>query len=90
MNQSKIMISNLSCNGCANTITKNLSAIEGVEVVDISFENNEVSINHAESVNRNILLDKLRSLGYPEISEKNGLVTQIKSVGSCMVGKMSG
>ncbi len=89
MEMNKINIANLSCNGCVNTITKKLSAIEGVENVAVSLETSEVTVNHNKTVDRQILTEKLRALGYPEATEKNGLLTHIKSVGSCMVGRIT-
>ncbi|MFT4833414.1 MAG: copper chaperone [Marinoscillum sp.] len=89
MEINRINIANLSCNGCVNTITKKLSAIDGVENVTVSLETSVVTVNHAGNVDRSLLTEKLRSLGYPEATEKNGLLTHIKSVGSCMAGRIT-
>ncbi len=89
MTTEKINIANLSCKGCVNTITKKLSSIAGVESVSVKLETSEVSVGHSSLVDRAMLIDKLRSLGYPEATEQNGLFAQIKSVGSCMVGRIS-
>lgn len=89
MKTENITIANLSCSGCVNTITKKLNAIAGVEKVEIDLETNNVSVNHIESVNREQLTQMLLSIGYPEATEKNGLLTQLKSVTSCLTGKFS-
>ena len=89
METTQIIIANLSCGGCVNTINKQLNAMEGVEKVDVNLETNIVSINHLESLDRSKLTQKLLSIGYPEATEKNGLLTQLKSLTSCVKGKLT-
>jgi copper chaperone CopZ len=89
MQAENIVIANLSCGGCINTITKRLTAISGVENVEIDLETSIVSINHNERVSREQLTETLLAIGYPEASEKNGLLTQLKSITSCLTGKIS-
>jgi copper chaperone len=89
METENITIANLSCNGCVNTITKKLTSIKGVETVKVDLETNNVSINHNEIVSRKQLTEMLLSIGYPEATEKNGLLTQLKSIKSCLTGKLT-
>ena len=89
MKTEHITIANLSCGGCVNTITKKLTAIAGVEKVEVHLKTNNVTVNHNETVNREQLTQMLLSIGYPEATEKNGLLTQLKSVTSCLTGKLS-
>ena len=89
MQTEKITIANLSCGGCVNTITKKLTAIAGVEEVNVDLETNNVSVNHNESVSREQITQTLLSIGYPEATEKNGLLTQLKSITRCLTGKLS-
>ncbi len=89
MKTESITIANLSCSGCVNTITKKLTAISGVEKVAVDLETNSVSVNHNEMVNREQLTQMLLSIGYPEATEKNGLLTQLKSISSCLTGKLT-
>lgn len=88
MTTEHITIANLSCNGCVNTITKKLMILPGIKTVEVNLETNTVSVGHIESVDRNLLIETLLSLGYPEATAKNGLLTQLKSVTSCLTGKM--
>lgn len=85
----KIIIANLKCSGCENTIKNKLSEIEGVESVIVNQEEDSVTINYDGIVAREIFTKKLHSLGYPEATEENGLLLQLKSYASCMVGRMS-
>jgi copper chaperone CopZ len=89
MQTENITIANLSCGGCVNTITKKLTAVAGVEKVNVDLETNIVSVNHNTAVSREQLTETLLSIGYPEATEKNGLLTKLKSITSCMTGKLS-
>lgn len=89
METESITIANLSCGGCVNTITKKLTSITGVEKVGVDLETNSVSVKHNEAVKREQLTQMLLSIGYPEATEKNGLLTQLKSISSCLTGKIS-
>lgn len=89
METDQILIANLSCNGCVNTITKKIGEIEGIEKVIVSLEDHQVSILHQEKVTRDQLTDRLKSLGYPEVTDKNDLLTHLRSVGSCLSGRIS-
>jgi copper chaperone CopZ len=89
MKTENLTITNLSCDGCVNTITKKLSAISGVEKVEVDLKTNSVTVNHNELVSKEQISQMLLSIGYPEATEKNGLLTQLKSVTSCLTGKFS-
>lgn len=89
MKTENLTIANLSCNGCVKTITKTLKSMVGVEDVNIDLETSLVSVNHNETVSRDDLKSMLLSIGYPEASEANGLLTHLKSVTSCLTGKFS-
>ena len=87
MRSDEIIVANLKCNGCAATIKNEILKIEGVKAVEVQKENDLVKIT-SENVERKLLTDTLFSLGYPEATEKNGLLMQLKSYTSCMIGKM--
>lgn len=89
MKTEKIIIANLKCSGCEKTIKNKLSEIEGVDSVVVNHEEDSVTINYNGNVSRDMLTEKLHSLGYPEATEENGLLLQLKSYASCMVGRMS-
>jgi copper chaperone CopZ len=89
METENITIANLSCDGCVNTIIKKLTGIIGVEKVGVDLETNIVSVNQNGNVKREQLTQMLASIGYPEATEKNGLLTQLKSITSCLTGKIS-
>jgi copper chaperone len=86
-----IQIENLKCGGCANTITKGLSAMDGVTDVVVHNDTNQVSLT-ADEVLRPAVLEKLRSMGYPETGSVSGLASGIataKSFVSCAIGRVT-
>ena len=89
MKTEKILIANLKCSGCENTIKNKLSEIEGVENVSVNHQEGSVTIISSEKVERKTLTDKLHSLGYPEATEENGLLLQLKSYASCKIGRIN-
>lgn len=89
MKSEKIIIANLKCHGCENTIKNKLTEIGGVEKVEVNHDEDSVTISYEGDLDRKIFTDKLHSLGYPEATEENGLLLQLKSYASCMVGRLS-
>ncbi len=88
MKTEEIKIANLKCGGCASTINKELLALNGVDDVKVNKETDSVTITYKDEV-RPSILERLLQLGYPEATEKNGLLLQLKSYSSCMIGKIN-
>ena len=88
MKTEEIIVANVKCAGCATTIKKELPNIKGVYTVGVDVENDKINITY-DDVDREVIIKKLHSLGYPEATEKNGLLLQLKSYTSCMIGKFS-
>jgi copper chaperone len=90
MRTETIIVANLKCNGCASSIKKELSKIPGVQDVAVDVEQDKVVVTYEENdETRPKVIHSLHSLGYPEATEKNGLLLQLKSYTSCMIGKMN-
>lgn len=87
MKTERIRVANMKCGGCATTIKEKLMAIEGVNTVDVDLEGDAVTVDCEESTKREDLVDKLYSIGYPEATKENGLLLQLKSFGSCVIGR---
>lgn len=84
-----LVIQNLKCHGCANTITTKLSQLEGISDVVVNNETECVSFTYE---NETCLLEAkslLHNLGYPAIGEKNALTTKAKSFVSCAIGRIN-
>ena len=88
MKTEEIIVANIKCNGCATTIKNELLKIDGIKEVVVNIEKDSVNLSY-ENVERDIIINKLQSFGYPEATEKNGLLLQLRSYTSCMVGKIN-
>ncbi|MDP2388034.1 MAG: heavy metal-associated domain-containing protein [Bacteroidota bacterium] len=89
MKTEKIVIANLKCGGCENTIKTRLSEIEGVKDVSVNQDEDSVTVTYDGKATREDFTQKLHSLGYPEATEENGLLLQLKSYASCIVGRIN-
>lgn len=88
MKTEEIKIANLKCGGCASTIKKELLELDGVNDVKVDNNSDSVTITYKDEV-RETILHRLHQLGYPEATEKNGLLLQLKSYSSCMIGRIN-
>ena len=82
-----ILVENIKCGGCMNSIKSALMKMDGVEQVEISKEEDKVSLM-GEMMNRDQIILKLAALGYPE-KGNNSLLSKAKSMVSCAVGRIS-
>ena len=89
MKEEKIIIANLKCSGCEETIKNQLYKVAGVESVVVNHDEDSVTISHDGTSTREDFTQMLHSLGYPEATEENGLLLQLKSYASCMVGRIN-
>ncbi len=79
-------VENIKCGGCMNSIKKALLKIEGVTGAEINKEIDTVIVSG--KVNRELIVDKLNDLGYPE-KGNNTLVRKAKSFANCAIGRMT-
>lgn len=89
MNIEKIKIANLKCSGCENTIKSRLSEIPGTDKVLVDREDDSITLYFNDPATREDYTHKLHQLGYPEATEENGLLMQLKSYASCMIGRLT-
>lgn len=89
MNTEKIVIENLKCHGCANTIRREVSKLEGVDSVNVGMEDSSVTVSYDENkLGKDEILRRLAKIGYPE-KGNNTFVSEVKSYVSCAMGRMS-
>lgn len=85
----KLEIQNLKCGGCAHTITTKISAFENVSEVAVNVETSEISFGYDTEATLELVVEKLKQLGYPvEGADNNGLL-KAKSFVSCAIGKVT-
>jgi copper chaperone len=85
----EIKVQNLKCGGCASTITKRLSAMDGVFNIEVLKEESKVVFEVQEGTLIEVVKQALHLLGYPEEDSENTFSTQAKSYVSCMIGKLN-
>lgn len=83
-----IIVANLKCTGCAATISSQISKVEGVSNVLVDPDKDLVQVDYETEEVRPVIIANLKKLGYPEATEENGLLMQVKSYASCMIGKL--
>lgn len=86
--EKKVIVQNLKCGGCANTITKKLSELEGIETISVDKDIAEVTMNGTEQALTRAE-ERLSELGYPVEGESNSILQKGKSFVSCATGRMS-
>ncbi len=87
----EIIVENIKCGGCANTITTKLKELEGVNDVSVNIEEGKVSIDGNEA-ERDTYIAALAGMGYPEVDSVQGLGSvgaKAKSFVSCAIGRMN-
>lgn len=87
----QIEIDNLKCGGCEKSIIKGLSAMP--EVADLVVDREQQMVRFAGAASdRDAVVQKLRSMGYPEKGSLAGMkagMANAKSFVTCAVGRMS-
>ncbi|MBT8264603.1 MAG: heavy-metal-associated domain-containing protein [Muriicola sp.] len=84
-----LIIQNLKCGGCANTVISRLSELEDINDIEVSNEDNSVSFSYSYEENLNEAISLLSKLGYPVVGEENTLGKKAKSFVSCAIGRMN-
>lgn len=86
--RTSIIVQNLKCGGCANTITSKLSLLKNVTNILVDIESSTVSFVAENSNDAIRVKEKLKTLGYPSIEDANGVLSKAKSFVSCATGKI--
>lgn len=87
MIKEKIIVDNLKCGGCKNTILKKVNDIKGVSNATVDIETSEVTFERADNVALENVLNVLSKLGYPKQGTTNTF-QKAKSYMSCMIGRV--
>ncbi len=87
--KTSIIVQNLKCGGCANTITNNIATITNISKVEVDVTESIVTFNSIDAEDAQKVKEKLKSLGYPSVEDSNSFTSKAKSFVSCATGKMS-
>ncbi len=90
--RTRLILDNIKCGGCANTITKALNNL-GLENVIVDPESSFVEVDNPQDPTKlHKAIANLKGLGYPLIDTEDGLkavALKARSYLSCALGKMS-
>lgn len=86
--QDSIIVENIKCGGCANSIKTELSKLVDITNIDVDIENGTIKYEHSEAFEKEILVSKLSKMGYPPQGEGN-MAQKAKSYVSCMIGRVT-
>ena len=87
----QVEVENIKCGGCENSIVKGINSVAQVSNLVIDREKQLVSFSGEASIKQTVI-DKLRSMGYPEKGSVAGLaagITNAKSFVRCAIGRMT-
>jgi copper chaperone CopZ len=87
--ETKVIVQNLKCGGCANTISNQLNALNNISNINVQPEDSSVSFAYSNENDFILVKDKLKQLGYPVAGEANSYFNKAKSFVSCATGKMN-
>ena len=87
--KTSIIVQNLKCGGCANTISTKLSDIKNISDIKVHVDESKVSFNYINEADALAVKEKLKNIGYPSVEDDNNLVSKAKSFDSCATGKFS-
>jgi len=89
--QKTFKVKNVKCEGCAGTLIKSLKDEFGEVTVNLEVEPREITLDIEDGQEEALKL-KLRSLGYPLVTDKlnsfQTVGTTAKSFVSCAIGKI--
>lgn len=85
-----VQVENIKCGGCANTIRKRLTEIDGVSGAEVVVEQGLVQVEANEAL-RPTVVAALAKSGYPESGTVQGVASlkaKATSFVSCAIGRM--
>jgi copper chaperone CopZ len=85
--KTSVIVQNLRCNGCANTIASKLSEIKNITNIEVDIDASNIQFDCIEPEDILQVKNKLKALGYPEADDANSLLYKAKSLVSCATGK---
>jgi copper chaperone len=71
MTTEQFQVPGVSCQHCVNAITKEVSALPGVQRVQVALDNKTVTVEHGEQVNTDQIVAAINEAGYDEVARLN-------------------
>ncbi len=61
----------IACQHCVNAVTKEVSALDGIQQVDVEIDTKTVMVKHSEGVSVAAIIDAINEAGYDDVSQIN-------------------
>ena len=71
MTTEQFQVPGVSCQHCVNAITREVSALPGVQSVQVALDNKTVTVEHGEQVNTDQIVAAINEAGYDEVARLN-------------------
>jgi copper chaperone len=71
MTTERFEVPEVSCQHCVNAITKEVSALPGVQRVQVNLDDKTVSVEHSEQVGIEQIVAAINEAGYDEVTRLN-------------------
>ena len=65
----RFQVPEVSCQHCVNAITKEVSAIPGVQQVQVALDSKTVTVEHADQVSTAAIVAAINEAGYDEVAQ---------------------
>ena len=69
MTTEQFQVPGVSCQHCVNAITKEVSAIPGVQQVQVALDSKTVTVEHGEQVSTAAIVAAINEAGYDEVAQ---------------------
>jgi copper ion binding protein len=71
MTTERFQVPEVSCQHCVNAITKEVSALDGVQRVQVNLDDKTVVVEHGEQVGTDQIVAAINEAGYDEVTQLN-------------------
>ena len=69
MTTEKFRVPEVSCEHCVHAITQEVSAISGVQRVNVALDSKTVTVDHSEQVSTDAIINAIKEAGYDEVAQ---------------------
>jgi copper chaperone len=69
MTTERFQVPGVSCQHCVNAITQEVSALPGVQKVQVALENKTVTVEHGDEVSTAAIVAAINEAGYDEVAQ---------------------
>lgn len=68
MTTEKFLVPGVSCQHCVNAVNKEVSALSGVQKVDVNLDTKVVTVEHGDQVAAAAIIAAIQEAGYDEVA----------------------